>query len=391
MSIPTQLTEAYSELRSWLVRDALPFWWSKGGDRAAGGFFELIDQAGNVVEAPRRTRLVGRQVFSYAKAGKAGWNGPAKQIVRHGVDFLLRRSLAPSRTFFSSVATDGTPIRADFDLYDQAFALLGLAAAVELHEDSALLKVVARDARDAMVSGWKHPIAGFEESAPRTLPLKANPHMHIFEASLAWLEAGPIDGDLGWDRIADEIGELCLAHFLHPRNGSLREFFDGNWAAMAGDAGRIVEPGHQFEWAWLLKRWGVLRGRGDALAAARRLVEIAEQYGVDEKRGLAINEMWDDFSIKDDDARLWPQTERIKAWLALADIAATASEREAALLKAAAATRGLMTYFQTFVPGIWHETMRRDGSFVPAEARASSLYHIMCAFDQLHVSVRSCM
>lgn len=378
------LTETYLDLRTWLVDQALPFWWETGGDRVSGGFFELVDQTGKVVEAPRRTRLVGRQIFSYAKAGKAGWNGPAKAVVMHGIDFLLGRSLAPSGIFYSSVKADGTPIRPDFDLYDQAFALFGLAAAVDLADDPARLKTVARTVREAMVSGWKHPKAGFEESVPRTLPLKANPHMHIFEACLAWIEAGPLEDDLGWDEIADEIAELCLAHFLHPQNGSLREFFDGNWAAMSDDTGRIVEPGHQFEWAWLLKRWGVLRGRTDALIASRRLVEIAETHGVDEVRDIAFNEIWDDFSVKDDDARLWPQTERIKAWLAMADIAVTDDERRVAQERAARAARGLMQFFSRSVPGIWHETIRRDGSFVPAEARASSLYHITCAFDQLH-------
>ena len=383
MIIPAELTQAYINLRTWLFADALPLWWNVGGDRVDGGFFELLDQSGHVVEAPRRTRLVGRQIFAYAKAADAGWDGPSQSIVAHGVDFLLARSLAPTGAFFSSVAPGGTPIRPDFDLYDQAFALFGLAAAVSLHEDPARLESVARSAREAMIAGWKHPKAGFEESVPRTLPLKANPHMHTFEASLAWEVARSSANDHGWDALTDEIAELCLSQFLHPEDGSLREFFDGDWNALGGDTGRIIEPGHQFEWAWLLKRWGVLRGRPDALAAAKRLVEIGETYGVDQARGVAINELWDDFSLKDDDARLWPQTERIKAWLAMADIAATEADQQAALGKAADATRGLLKYFATSTPGLWHETMCADGTFGPGEARASSLYHIVSAIDVL--------
>ena len=387
MGIPTELSEVYSDLRSWLIDDALSLWWEKGGDRAKGGFFELIDQAGNVIEAPRRTRLVGRQIFAYAKAGRAGWTGPSTEIVGHGVTFLLERCLAPAGVFYSAVEPDGTPIRPDFDLYDQAFALFGLAAAVGLHDDPVRLKTVARTVRESMVACWKHPVAGFEESMPRTLPLKANPHMHILEACLAWIEAGPLEGDRGWDTLANEIAELCLSRFLHPKTGALREFFDGQWNTMAGEKGRIIEPGHQFEWAWLLKRWGKLHHRCDAIAAGQRLVDIAETYGVEDQRGIAFNELWDDFSIKDDDARLWPQTERLKAWLAMADIAETEAKRQAAFIKAATAARGLMKYFATDIPGLWHETMRRDGSFIPSEARASSLYHVMCAFDQLQGAV----
>jgi mannose-6-phosphate isomerase len=211
--------------------------------------------------------------------------------------------------------------------------------------------------------------------------------MHIFEACLAWKDAGPLDGDGGWNTLGDEIAELCLSRFLHPGTGALREFFDGEWGAMAGEQGRIIEPGHQFEWAWLLKRWGVLRHRDDAIAAGERLVDIAEKNGVDRQRGVAFNELWDDFSIKDSDARLWPQTERLKAWLAMADIAETEAKRQAALITAAVAARGLMKYFSSEVPGLWHETMRFNGSFAPAEARASSLYHVMCGFEQLKEAV----
>lgn len=383
MNASLELNVAAADLRSWLFTSALPFWWRVGGDRDGGGFFERVDQDGHVVEAPRRTRLVGRQIFSYAMAEAAGWEGPTAEIVAHGVDFLLTRCLSPRGTFYGSVTAGGEPIRPEFDLYDHAFALFGLAAAVCLHADPDRLRRIARDVREAMIAGWKHPIAGFEEASPRSLPLLANPHMHMLEASLAWIEAGPIAGDGGWDALADEIAELCLARFLHPQTGALREFFDGDWAAMPGDVGRIVEPGHQFEWAWLLIRWGRLRDRPEAIAAARRLVDIAETYGVDPSRGIAFNELWDDFSIKDADARLWPQTERIKAWLTMADIASSEDERAAAEAKAAQAIRGLLRYPSTRVAGIWHETLDRAGAPIPAEARASSLYHIVCAYDQL--------
>jgi mannose/cellobiose epimerase-like protein (N-acyl-D-glucosamine 2-epimerase family) len=64
--------------------------------------------------------------------------------------------------------------------------------------------------------------------------------------------------------MADEIAELALSKFIDPKSGGLREYYDGDWNAAPGVDGRIVEPGHQFEWAWLLLRWGQLAGRDDA-------------------------------------------------------------------------------------------------------------------------------
>ncbi len=83
--------------------------------------------------------------------------------------------------------------------------------------------------------------------------------MHMLEAALAWDEAAP---DPLWRDLADEIAELCLSRFLHSETGALLELFDGDWNPLSEGDQAAVEPGHQFEWAWLLARWGRLAGRG---------------------------------------------------------------------------------------------------------------------------------
>ena len=62
-------------------------------------------------------------------------------------------------------------------------------------------------------------------------------------------------------RYRTNLRMLALTRFIDPETGVLREFFDADWRAPGGEDG-LVEPGHQFEWAWLLQRWGRLRGEG---------------------------------------------------------------------------------------------------------------------------------
>ncbi|MCP6390707.1 AGE family epimerase/isomerase, partial [Klebsiella pneumoniae] len=69
---------------------------------------------------------------------------------------------------------------------------------------------------------YRHPIAGFEEANPPRTPLCSNPHMHLFEAMLAWEEQ---DRDGPWSALADEIAGLALSRFIDGGNGGLREFF----------------------------------------------------------------------------------------------------------------------------------------------------------------------
>src|SRR6185437_5839099 len=92
---------------------------------------------------------------------------------------------------------------------------------------------------------------------------------------------------------ADETARLGLT-CLMDTNGAIREFYDAQWRPVAGAAGRSVEPGHQFEWAWLLARWAKLHGNTHADKAARRLFEIGMK-GVDSERGVAMDELDDQF------------------------------------------------------------------------------------------------
>jgi mannose-6-phosphate isomerase len=207
--------------------------------------------------------------------------------------------------------------------------------------------------------------------------------MHLLEASLAWRE---IDAEPVWDQLADEIVELCLAKFID-RNGALHEFFGKDWSPAPGIDGRIVEPGHQFEWAWLLERWSRLRNRVDTHTAAQRMFEIASTYGIDLERGVAMNELLDDFTVHEPNARLWPQTERIKAAVILAESADTPASRKGYLAEAVAGVQGLRKYLDVPIGGLWRDKMRLDGSFIDESAPASSFYHIVCAISELRARI----
>lgn len=377
MQILKELDRERALLNGWLLQEALPLWWHIGADHADGGFFEKIDARSRPTDDPRRARVVARQIYCYASALRLGWEGPARHALDHGLAFFFARCLTGPGVLISLVSAGGEVLSDSFDLYDHAFALFGLAVATGVHPEPAPLAAAAAALRDALLRGWSNPHGGLHEAMPPIMPLRSNPHMHLLEACLAWLETDVADEHRGWGTLADHIVELCLARFIDPASGALREYFDLEWRPQAGDAGRIVEPGHQYEWGWLLLRWARLRGRPDVAAPALRLIDIAERHGVSPRSGLAINELWDDFSPKDRDSRLWPQTERLKALLMAAQHQETAAARDALLAKAVAAAKGLRGYLGAPLPGSWRETIAQDGGAVEEPARASSLYHLV--------------
>lgn len=368
-------------LKTWATEAAYPLWWRVGADHGNGGFYEKIDLEGHPVDGPRRGRVLPRQIFSFAIAGELGWDGPWREAVEHGLAFYLSAYRRPDGLFRTLIGPRGESLDETADLYDQAFAMFALAAVAKVLPARAQeAKAIAVAVREKLIAERKHPIAGFQLSNPPTTPLQSNPHMHLFEAMLAW---NAVDGDPAWRALADEIAELALAKFIQSESGQLREFFDLDWNPAPGVEGRICEPGHQFEWGWLLLRWGKLSGRSDATAAALRMIDDAETHGVDLARGVAINALLDDFSIHDNSARLWPQTERIKA----AVLAARTTGEARYWDMAAAGAEGLLAYLRTPVAGLWRDKYKPDETFVDEPAPASSFYHIVLAILELDRAV----
>ena len=90
------------------------------------------------------------------------------------------------------------------------------------------------------------------------------------------------------------------------------------------------------------------------------------------------------FTLRDADARLWPQTERLKAAL----LAATLTGESRYWSTALAAATSLLPYLKTSVPGLWFDIQRPDGSFIDSPAPASSFYHLVGATVALNTALR---
>ncbi|ASY70625.1 mannose-6-phosphate isomerase Pmi [Sinorhizobium fredii] len=371
-----------AELDRWLAEAALPLWREKGFDTAGGGFVETIDMAGEPTQANRRSRVQPRQVYCFAEAGRRGWQGDWRSVAEGGLAYFDRVYRQSSGFYGALAKADGEIIDPSFDLYNQAFALLAFAYLAEvLPERKAEMIERSNDLRQKLEAHCKHPVAGFEEDNPPRLPLGSNPHMHLFEACLA---SEAVDGfdRVAWANLADEIAHLAMECFIDARTGVLREFFDHDWTPFPGEKGRVVEPGHQFEWAWLLLRWAERRGNAEAIVKARRLFEIGEAYGICPKRDVAIMTLFDDLSVADPVARLWPQTEWLKAAIRFAALS-EGSERQRYLASASRAAAGLQRFLDTPTRGLWRDKQKADGSFVDEPAPASSFYHILCAIYEV--------
>jgi mannose/cellobiose epimerase-like protein (N-acyl-D-glucosamine 2-epimerase family) len=375
MTAFTNIDQARSALKSWLVDHAYPLWWSLGADHG-GGFHERLHQNGTPTGEPRRSRLHPRQIYAFSHAHQLAWSGPADTAVRHALSFYMKRYRRQDQLFAPLPIADAAPVL----LYDQAFALLGLASACAVLQDRTLL-LQGHLSLAALRQQFGYTRGGFKETLNGTSALLSNSHMHLLEAALAWIEHDPTGT---WHNLAADIAKLAATSFVDPATGFILEFFDDDWQPIRNPALQRVEPGHQFEWAWLLLRWSVHSGDGTSRALALQLISLAEKRGVDRMRHVAINALAADGKVRDPNARLWPQTERLKA----AALAAELTGEDLYWSAACEAANALARYLDVPLRGLWRDTMTAAGEFVDEPAPASSMYHIVGAIAQLDRSAQ---
>jgi mannose-6-phosphate isomerase len=368
------LSDLAAHARDWLF-EAAAHRWSVELGREAPLFPERMSVDGHREACPHRLFVQARHVFSYCELGRLGWGGAWRPMVKASIDFLVAHGRRADGLYIHRFDAHGGVLDGRADLYDQAFMLLALA-----HAGRALgradLFAVAEALDDALDAQWRPPHGGYHEGEIAVCPpYRQNPHMHLLEGFMALYEA---TGKARWRRDAEHIAHLCAQSFLHPETGALLEYFDAALDPLDGEDGEVVEPGHCFEWAWLFERlaqWGL----PEAAPVSDGLTRFGRRHGLDAGRGVAINEVRIDGSIRNPSARLWPQTERLKAALARWRRTGDADERA----EAAAAYEGLLRFLDTPARGAWRDKLQVDGDWIDEPAPGSSMYHITGALAEL--------
>ncbi|MBV8651735.1 MAG: AGE family epimerase/isomerase, partial [Alphaproteobacteria bacterium] len=272
-------------LRRTLLERALPLWCDRGWDERQGGFHDRLDNALAPVVQPKRLLVQCRQLFVLSQASVMAPEGGWAEIA-HRLHAVLGERYwdAAHGGWFFSLAPSGAPHDRRKDTYGHAFVLFALAHYGRIfHSDAALAQ--AERTLDLLEAHMTARNGGFEEAAeedwrPVAADRRQNPHMHLLEAFLALYEA---TGSERYRRHALEMMRLLESVFVDRATATLGEFFDADWRPHRVK-GHVVEPGHHFEWYWLVQRAAALLGAGP-LDLAERLFAWADRHGVDPEHG----------------------------------------------------------------------------------------------------------
>jgi mannose/cellobiose epimerase-like protein (N-acyl-D-glucosamine 2-epimerase family) len=362
-----------ARLKRWVVEEALPLWGETGFDSARGSFIERLTFEGEPLHAaPRRAMVQARQIYVFSHAALIGWRPEGAAIALEAAHRLIDRYHGSDgdHGWVFSVHPDGAVHDAKRDFYAHAFALFGLAWAYKLAPEPRFLSAALATLR-VLDQRFEAPAGGYHSVLSADARTREqNPHMHLFEAMLAWFEATGREMFLAR---AAEIYGMMAARFFQHRTGILAEYFDEAWNPREGIAGRICEPGHHFEWSWLLRRYAKLSGREDS-PIAQALKAFGDRHGYD-CEGFVVDQLLDDGRVHKASRRSWPHTEAIKAEAA----AAEAGDGEAGPRAARTIDRLFAAFLGRPVAGGWIDHVDANGVRIVDSIPASTLYHVILA------------
>ena len=367
MDIAQDPENAARRFGQWLSEAALPLWSTAGADPLYG-FVERLDFEGTV--APTgflRCRLLARQVAVFAQASRRFGDEHYAAAAEHGWRVLKDRFRVAGYGWRDRIVPGGANGEIELHLYDQAFALYACAWAANVFADEEALSLAVKTL-DCMDARLRHLEGrGWVTTAGDDLR-DQNGHMHILEALLELYAVKPLA--LFATRIR-EIFDVLDDHLVDPASGAVTEYFGGNWRPIEP---AVIEPGHQYEWAWLIDR---ARSMGfSCQSSPDKMRDFADRYGWDNERGL----IYDSLSVAGDVVgtgfRLWPHCEAIKAL--------SISSRGEDLARIPPLVDSLFTHLlQPEDSGLW--TDHRDNALAPLVdyVPASSLYHLWEAYRAL--------
>lgn len=268
--------------------------------------------------------------------------------------------------WFYSIDAQGAPLDQRKDLYTHAFILFACAhywAKVRTPSVASVLDAALHVIAQRFATGDGLYEASLERdwSSLDAGPLQ-NPLMHLAEAFLATLSVREDS------QVATALDALCAAmqqRFIDAEHGVMME-------KPLGAVDNWFEPGHQFEWFYLLDCSTTLRGSALHTSLSRAFA-FTEQWGVDPTTGAvaAMLDLEHGARLRDGTRRIWAQAEYLRA-LTLRPAS------EAALLRQLGALQ------QHFLhAGGWYECLDASGAVSRQDMPSTTPYHLATCYRGL--------
>ena len=360
MDVSIYLKTWAASYRKDLVENIMPFWMQHGLDRCNGGVYTCLDREGNLMDGTKSVWFQGRFGFIAAYAyhhieKNPEWLAASKSCI----DFIEKFCCDKDGHMYFEVTAEGLPLRKRRYVFSECFAAIAMAEYSIASGD----KVYAEKALALFKLIQKFlSTPGFLE--PKYLPtLQARGHSitMILINTASRIRAAITDPILD-TQINESLDAICR-YFMHPEFKALLEMVGPSGEFIDTCNGRIINPGHCIETAWVILEEAKYRGWDSELTKmALQILDWSWEWGWDKEFGGIINfRDCRNFPAQDysqDMKFWWPQTEAIIATLYAYQ--ATHDEKYLAMHKQI--SDWAYAHFPDKEYGEWYGYLHRDGT-----------------------------
>lgn len=360
-----ELTALFASVQQHFLDVIVPLWQGPGWNADMALPYEALDAEHRPLPPQRyRAMACARQLYLFSSL----IGEPAVPSAQDRAAALFRSLQhfhdAEHGGWFYSIDAHGAPLDQRKDLYTHAFIIFACAhywakvrePLVESALNAALEVVAERFATD---DGLYEASLDRDWSSLKSGPLQ-NPLMHLAEAFLATLAVREDPA------VQTVLGTLCDAmqrRFIDRQRGVMME-------KPLGAVDNWFEPGHQFEWFFLLESSPLLKGTLLHTSLERAFI-YAEQVGVDPQTGTVSGMLDINGTVRDGTQRIWAQAEYLRAL--------TLRPGSQALLN-----RQLNALQQRFLhAGGWYECLDAAGTISRRDMPSTTPYHLATCYRGL--------
>ncbi|WP_144150830.1 AGE family epimerase/isomerase [Paraburkholderia sp. BCC1885] len=365
MTTPVSAIPLAAALRDHFAGVVLPIWRGPGFNTALKLPYEAVGAENHRPLPAERYRAMAcaRQLFVFAQAGELAHAQVLFDALVHYFQDKQRGG------WFFSVDAKGAPLDTTKDLYTHAFLVFACAEYATRSGNPDALAMVSSTSqliedRFAAPHGLFNAALDADFSTVAGTPVQ-NPLMHLTEA---WLAARAATQDSAFDNALRQLAEAIERTFVHAPTGCVAEL-------PLGAHDNRLEPGHQFEWFWLVRQAGALLDGTGLDEALTRAFDFAQQFGVDGVTGGVCASLDEAGRVKDATQRIWAQSEYLRA-LATRDDAAA----RAVLPQQIERFRRRFLHAQG-----WYECKTAAGEVSRADMPSTTPYHLATAYAALPV------
>lgn len=312
----SEIISAYrNKIETELFESVLPFWEKHSPDFVNGGFYNCLDQQGEVYDTRKHVWLQGRQTWMFSKLyNSVHPDEKWLKLAENGARFLVEKALTKDDRVYFAVTEKGKGLWMQRKIFSECFWIMALAEYSRASGDESYMKHAER--MFEKVWAWSSDLTLVGQ--PTYEGAKAMSQLAIPMILLNLIEE-ITDGNFAKYKVQVEECIRLIEQHVHTDRQLVFEHVSPNGAFIDDIDGRLLNPGHAIEAGWFLQHLAQHTNNPGLSELAVNMVRWSHKKGWDSQHGGILyfldSEGHSPVQLEWDMKLWWPHTEAMYAHL----------------------------------------------------------------------------